>query len=180
MMILYATFGMLLLAAVFCLSMLLRRQGDPIRSINELAARSKPVDLQSFRNLVDADEEAYLRSSLSPANFRRLQRGRMIAATEYVRRTAHNASLLLQLGDAARRATDPDVARAGAELANRALQLRLYSMLSMCIFGLRIAMPSVPIRPSSIIASYDRMRECMIGLTRMQVPGSASQVEAAL
>lgn len=179
MMILYATFGVLLLA-MLCLAIFLRRHGEPIQSISELAARSRPVDLQSFRNLVDAGEEAYLRSSLSPAVFRKLQRARMIAASEYVRRTSHNASLLLQLGDSARISSDTVVARAGAELANKALQLRLYSVLSLAVLSLRIAFPSVPVRASNIIDSYDRIRECMAGLTRMQVPGSASQVDAAL
>ncbi len=179
MMILYTTLALIALLAVFRLSIFLRRRA-PISTITELVAHSRPVDLQSFRNLVDPDEEAYLRSSLSRADFRRLQRARMIAANEYVRRTAHNAALLLQLGDAARHAPDPDVARAGGELANLALQLRLYSMLAMCIFALRIAMPSIPICPSNIIANYDQMRECMAGLARMQVPGLASQVDAAL
>jgi hypothetical protein len=178
--ILFATLGFLVLAAVFCLAIFLRRQGTPIQSVSELAAHSKPVDLQAFRNLVDPGEEAYLRSTLSPADFRRLQRARMVAAIDYVRRTAHNAGLLLQLGDVARRASNPDIARAGGELANRALQLRLYSISALCIFALRIAIPWVPLQPSNIIASYDRVRDCMAGLTRMQAPGLASRADAAL
>jgi hypothetical protein len=171
---------LIVLVAVLCLSIFLRRPVDPIRTISELAECSRPVDLQAFRNLVDADEEAYLRSTLSPADFRRLQRSRMIAATEYVRRTAHNAALLLKVGDLARRAPNDEVSKAGAELANRALQLRLYSLLSMCIFGLRIALPSLPVRPSRIIGNYDRARECMAGLTRLQTPEAVSLVDAAL
>ena len=143
-------------------------------------ARSKPVDLQAFRNLVDPKEEAYLRSSLRPREFRRLQRKRMLVATEYTRRTAHNAALLLQVANAVRRASDPQLSKAGAALADSALQLRIYSILAICLFGLSVIFPSVPIRGSEIAFRYEGLRERMAGLTRIQRPASVSEVEAAL
>src|SRR5262245_17484957 len=43
------------------------------------------IDVEAFRNLIDEDEEAYLRNHLPAREFRRVHRERMLAAVEYVR-----------------------------------------------------------------------------------------------
>ena len=39
----------------------------------------RPVDLEAFRNLMDTEEEKYLRERLPPAQFRAVQRKRLVA-----------------------------------------------------------------------------------------------------
>src|SRR5512146_694086 len=130
----------------------LRAHGARVRTLGDLAAKSRPVDIDSFRNLIDPAEEDYLRFHLSGSDFRRLQRARMLAAIEYVRCTAHNARLLLESASAVRTASDPEIRQAGISLANSALQLRVYSLLAMLVFGLRVLAPSLPLRGGDIVA----------------------------
>lgn len=151
-----------------------------IRSIADVEKFSRRVDLESFRNLVDPKEEEYLRQALSGSQFRRLQRARMLAALEYVRCTSHNARILVQFADLARRSARPDIAKAGVELANSALDMRLHSMLAFGVFFIRVLAPSIPLRSSAVITGYGRMCDSMTGLVRLQVPAEVASVQAAL
>lgn len=166
--------------AVVLIAIRLRTVPYRVQSLSDMALHSKPVDLESFRNLIDPAEEAFLRSRMPRASFRRIQRARMVVALRYVRCTAHNAALLMQLADVLRRSPDVEVARSGIRLANSAIQLRWYSIISMFIFGTRILFPILPLRTSLVLGSYLRARDCVASLTRIQQPASVAQFEAAL
>ena len=56
----------------------------PIQVLENPAEHMRAVDLEAFRNLVDADEEEFLRANLPSAEFRRIQLERLRAAVEYV------------------------------------------------------------------------------------------------
>ena len=91
----------LIVVALAILLLLLYVEGGRNSSVNgveDLAGRTRPVDLEAFRNLVDAREEDFLRASLSRDEFRAVQRERTRAAVEYIRNSAHNAACLLRLG----------------------------------------------------------------------------------
>ncbi len=106
----------LTVVALAILLLLLYVEGGRNSSVNgveDLAGRTRPVDLEAFRNLVDASEEDFLRASLSRREFRAVQRERTRAAVEYIRNSAHNAACLLRLGEAASRSGDPRIAEAG-------------------------------------------------------------------
>jgi hypothetical protein len=179
-MIAYLVLPVLMLVAVVLLAVRLRRDDGSVRSVADLLAHSKPVDLQSFHNLVDEKEEAFLRSELSAADFRRLQRKRMLAALEYVRCTSHNSKVLLKFGQAARGSSDPAISKAALELVQSALNLRVYSLLALCAFSIRIVVPAMPIRCSRLMQSYNRMRDCAGGLVRIEGPAYASQVDSSI
>src|SRR5262245_45952614 len=99
-------------------------------------ARSRParidqlraVDIEAFRNLMDPNEEEYLRQRLPPTDFRKIQRERLQAAVEYVRCAAFNAGVLMQFGEMARRSSDPNAAQAAAKLIDNAIRLRTFSL----------------------------------------------------
>ena len=104
----------LIVVALAILLLLLYVEGGRNSSVNgleDLAGRTRPVDLEAFRNLVDAGEEDFLRANLSRREFRAVQRERTRAAVEYIRNSAHNAACLLRLGEAASRSGDPRIAR---------------------------------------------------------------------
>jgi len=119
----------------------IRRRRAPVPDLHALEAHTQPVDLAAFRNLVDPAEEDYLRENLPAGPFHALQRERMRAALEYVRRTAYNSAILLRVGEAARRDPNPEVAAAARTLMNDALRLRMNAMLAMVVLYGRIAMP---------------------------------------
>jgi hypothetical protein len=173
----------LAVVAVFTLLFLLRYirgYEAPIGTLQELAASSAPVDLHSFRNLIDPAEEEYLRTNLPLSEFRGVQRARMRAAVDYVRRTSHNAALLLRIGQAARHSSDPNTARAAQQLMNSALQLRIYSMLALCIFYARTVAPTARISAGTFIDRYERLRDRMASLARLQVPATVSRLTSSI
>jgi hypothetical protein len=168
------------LCVIVFLLFVVRGETPQIRNMGELVSKSRPVDLAAFRNLVSAQEEDFLRTRLSRADFRRVQRQRMQAALEYAQRTSYNAALLLQLARMTRNAPLPETAKAARRLADNALRMRIFSMLAICLIHARIVAPELWLRPVAIVERYEGLRECMSGLLRVQVPAAVSRVDAAL
>ena len=129
----------LVLAAVTAVAVPLglsfRKRAGRVRGEADLMEQLRPLDLAAFRNLVDPQEEDYLRENLGPADFRRVQRARLSAAAAYVRQAAHNAGLLLRLGEAARDSSNAAVAQAGVALSEQALQLRMAAVMALLHIG---------------------------------------------
>jgi hypothetical protein len=172
-----ALFGLLMLVVLL---LAVRGQSGGVRSLLELEAYTQPVDLDAFRNLTDPQEERYLRERLTAKDFRCIQRQRLGAALGYVRRVAHNASILLRLGEAVRRNSDPEVARTAGELVESALRLRMYSLLAMGLLYARILLPSVGWSAAGVATGYQGLRDHVGRLSRLQAPAQAARISAAL
>ncbi len=173
-------FALLSLVGVAVLFRAVRGQAAVVHSLEELENLTQPVDLDAFRNLIDPAQEAFLRGRVSAAQFRRVQRERLRAALEYVGRAAHNAAILVRLGEAARASSDPEVAHSGQELVNRALQMRLYAQMARLQIWLLIAFPQAHPSLAAVIESYQTLRERVAHLARLQRPAYATRVVAAL
>ena len=63
----------------------------------------RPVDVQALRTLLDRDDEIFLREHVSYRRFCRLKRRRISVTARYVGRVAGNASVVMRLGESARR-----------------------------------------------------------------------------
>jgi hypothetical protein len=62
---------------------------------DDIALFARRVDLSLLEELLDPEAEAQLRKQLSSPAFRRLQRKRIMAACEQIKRISHNADVLL-------------------------------------------------------------------------------------
>src|SRR2546421_5246853 len=100
-----------------------RGKTSAIGDLDDLAGRTRPVDIDAFRNLIDPAEEEFLRENLPAGEFRVIQRERLRAAVEYVSCAAHNAAILVRLGESARLNLDPKIAEAGQQLLATPLRL---------------------------------------------------------
>ena len=168
------------LAGVAVLLRAARGQAVAVRSIEQLENLTRPVDLEAFRNLMDPAQEAFLRERMPARQFRVVQRERMRAALDYVGRAAHNAAILIRLGEAARASDVPEVAHSAQALVNRALQMRLYAQLARLQIGLRIVFPHVGLSFGQLIESYQSLRERVAHLVRLQQPAYAARIASAL
>jgi hypothetical protein len=126
-----------------------RRQYGPMRK--SASDGLTPVDLNAFENLMDLEEEEYLRLNLSPKEFRSVQRERIRVARLYVATISKNASMLVGIGQAARSQSDPELAASGQELMRRAVQLKIWCVLAQVRLGSAFLFPAV-LSPSSAIA----------------------------
>lgn len=117
-----------------------------------------PVDIEAFRNLIDPNEEEYLRARLKPAEFRRIQRQRLAAAVEYIHGASKNAGILLRMADAARQSGDPAVMKSAEKLVEQATQLRLYAYQTVPRLYFAMAFPGWRVSPMQVAEGYEEMR----------------------
>jgi hypothetical protein len=135
------------------------------------------VDIRAFRNLMDPEEEEYLRRNLLPADFRRIQRERLQAAVEYIKGAAFNAAVLIRFADAARRSPDPATALAAAKLIDNAILLRRYAFRAIPKLYLGMIFPGRRISPVPVAESYELMTRQVV-LLGLQYP--TGKISAAL
>jgi len=150
----------LVLAAILALVVLLllaRRRALAFRRLQNPAAQLRSVDLKAFRNLIDPDEEEFLRAHLPPAEFRRIRRERLRAAVEYVSAVAQNAAVLLRVGQAARLNADPNIASSAESLVDTALRLRLTAFRSLGVLYLGIILPGRHISLARVAERYEQI-----------------------
>ncbi len=148
-------------------------------TLEEVGRATRPVDLAAFRNLVDPAEDEFLRQSLPPAVFRRVQRQRLRAAIVYVGRSAANAAVLLRIGEALRR-EDPASAAMGQEIADAALRLRVYALLVLAILHARVWFPAIGTPVHEVGTRYEELRNQFGRLARTRHPAEAGRLLAAL
>jgi hypothetical protein len=173
----------LVVASLLALALLLyaaRGRGLPLANPDDLAGRIRPVDIDAFRNLIDPSEEQFLRAQLPRGEFHAVQRERLLAALDYVRRASHNAAILLRMGEAARRNPDPRIAEAGQRLVDNAVRLRMFALFSMIQLYVGIALPGVHISAGRLVESYQQLSGLASQLMVMQRPRQSSPLAAAI
>ena len=121
------------------------------------------VDVEAFRNLIDEDEEAYLRNHLPAREFRRVHRERMLAAVEYVRAAYHNAGILVTIAEGARASADPQVAEAAGRLFDNATRLRWYAARVIPRLYFKMLFPGANHATRQLLDRYDTLtRQAMM------------------
>jgi hypothetical protein len=133
-----------------------------------------PVDIEAFRNLIDPAEEQFLRTHLSRGEFHAVQRRRLLATLDYVRRASHNATILLRMGEAARRDADLRIAQAGQHLVDNALRLRLFTLFSMMRLYVGIALPGTRVSAGRLVENYQQLSGLARQLAVIRNPGQAT------
>ena len=148
-----------------------RGKAAPIREAADLNSRIVPVDLPAFQNLVDPAEKRFLQAKLPVREFRRIHRKRVLAAIGYVRRTGRNARVLLTLGERGRRSANPEVVQAAQKLSDRALRLRVYSLLATCKLLCEFVFPDAEFAVTALTERYETVLNLGKGVVAMhQVP----------
>lgn len=142
--------------------------------LNELVGLMRPVDVEAFCNLVDPDEELFLRSNLPAPLFRSIQRERLLAATEYVGAVSRNAAILLRIAEAARDHTDPAIAGAAIEMANSAVRLRLHCSLVFLRLWTSICVPQAGLSSLSLPERYQDLNSLSRRLGQLRHTAAAS------
>jgi hypothetical protein len=154
----------------------LRGRSIAVRTGEDLERLLQPVDLSAFRNLIDPEEDEFLRSELPESEYESLRSERSAAAMKYVDVLSSNAAILLWLGDQAASSLDPDLAIAGRELSNAALRVRMKALQAKAYLIISIAVPALNIRFNNLISDYGRIRERASAIRRLEeyLPSTAS------
>ena len=122
------------LASIVLLALLYRRiyvVGD--RTADQVLPAISPLGPMGVHELFSPVAERHLRARLSPQEFRRAQRYRMVLAIEYVRRISHNAWVLQQWAiyemRQARAAGRQEPRQLSADLIASSVKCRICSMI---------------------------------------------------
>ncbi len=157
-----------------------RRERILVRNLEDLAGQTQPVDFAAFSNLLDASQDRFLKERLPLAEYRRLRRERLRATLEYVKRLAHNAQVLMRLGEAARSSPDPQVAQAAQALVNNGLRMRLLAMQVQAKLYGELLIPQFSTELEPVAERYRQLTEAAGLLARLQQPAFAGRVAAML
>jgi hypothetical protein len=152
----------------FVLVFVVRGYPRALARTSQLQAGLLRVDLAAFRNLMDPEEETYLRVNLPAKEFRRIQRERLRAALDYLGVVAQNAVILINLAEAASRSDDVLVSQAGQALLDNALHLRVATLLVRAKIVVGIMLPAVHVSSSGLSDSYESLTSMASRLTRLQ------------
>jgi hypothetical protein len=129
----------------------------PVHDMEDVRKLLKPIDLQSFQNLIDPAEDMFLRRRLTGRAFRTVQRARRIAAAEYLWLLAQNAGILVRAGQCATAAANAQVASAGRNLVSVAVMTRVLALLALARLSIGITLPQTTARCKPILEQYDAM-----------------------
>ena len=119
----------------------LRRYQRQLRSMEDFRARWQKVDIEAFANIIDPSEENFLRESLPPQQFRRLQRERLRVAGEYLGRVGQNAQLMIQAGQIIERHNSGVEAERARAHVREAMRLRSLVFRAQCSLAVQKAFP---------------------------------------
>jgi len=169
-----------LLLVAFLLLRLVRTQRTPLTNFDDLTGHTLAVDLDALQNLVDPAETQFLRQKLSPAQFRIVQRERILATAEYVRRISHNAGLLIQLGQLTLAGPDPQLVESARVMVERAGHVRIMATMVLMKLYVRSVVPALPLSTDDIFRDYRNLTESAILFTRLQRPAFAGRMGAML
>lgn len=172
----------LVVAAVLALVVILGVSFSRSLSVSSanLAASIHPIDIAAFRNLVDPAEDDYLRRRLPPAEFRAVRRQRLRAMAAYVRTSAHNAAVLVRLGQRALTASDASTAAAARQLVENALLLRRNAAFALLRIYVALAWPNAGPAALHVLHGYEQLNGSAMLLGRLQNPAAPVRISANL
>ena len=130
-----------------------------IATAEDFEGRVKPVNLDALQNLMNPTEEAFLRESLSPADYREVERARIRATLDYVGAISWNAALFMSAAQRLRQHKSPEIVAAALQISKEALELRLLSLSAELLLTLRLVLPAARLAPKGIGQVYGSLRQ---------------------
>jgi hypothetical protein len=149
-------FVLIALALLAIFAALATRRARNLPDANQAFTAIQSLDIEAFRNLVDPEEEAFLRASLPTQAFRRIKRERARAALAYMKVLSSASLQVARFGDAAQRSPDQAIAASGRQIANSATYLRLRALDASMRLTWSATFPALHPRPlRSLLEQYD-------------------------
>ena len=171
----------LVVLAALCLFFILRlavSRSLQISADASLAGQIQPIDVEAFRNLASPAEDEFLRRRLPAAEFRQVRRERLRAMSAYVRTAGRNATVLVQIGQAALQAGDPQAVEAARQLVDQALLLRRNAGFALIRIQIALAWPNSGPAAAPVLQGYERLSGSAMLLSRLQNPAAPVRILA--
>jgi hypothetical protein len=138
---------------------IMRQRTGQITGKEDFEARWQQVDMAAFMNLSDPLEERYLQRNLPAAEFRRIQRQRVIVMWEYLSRLSANTKLMVQAGQIVQHTTVGDSAVRARQFVSSAMQTRMAIFMAEASLALKFVFPATADPIHSLLRKYDSLSE---------------------
>jgi len=171
----------IVIAAALALVIILRlavSQSLQAKRSSNLAASIRPIDIEAFRNLINPDDDEYLRGRLPANRFRRVRRERLRAMAAYVHVAGSNAAVLVRVGEAALASGDARVAAAEQQMVNDAVLLRRNTTMALARIYLALTWPNSGLATVRVVERYERLSGAAMLLGRLQNPAVPVRLSA--
>ena len=150
-------FVLLSITLLVLFAYLATRRAKDLPDLDRTITAIRALDVEAFRNLVDPEEEEFLRVSLPAQAFRRIKRERSQTALVYTKELSRISLQFARFGGAAQRSPDPAIAAWGKQIANSAIYLRLRALDATAQLMLSATFPGLqPLPLRSLLEQYDR------------------------
>jgi hypothetical protein len=136
-----------------------------------VSAQIQAIDVEAFRNLANPAETEYLRRRLPAGEFRAVERARLQAMACYIQTAGRNAAILIQIGQRALSAADPQTSDAARALVENALLLRRNAAFALMRIYVGRAWPNWGPTATPVLREYEQLSGSAMLLGRLQNPG---------
>src|SRR5689334_22658250 len=100
----------------------------PDRTVDDVVDFLVPIDFERVESLLDPAFEWNLKTCLTAAEFRKVQRKRIHLYIEFLQRMTHNATILIQLGNREAEGRDAETVKLAEELQRQSVKVRVYTI----------------------------------------------------
>lgn len=150
------------------------------KSLAQLETSLTPVDAAALANLLHGREDNFLRQNLGPREYRLIKRERVRAAQQYVWKVFRNASVLSRIAGLALDSADPEIRAIALKLANDAVELRRYAVLTLLFLVAQLVYPEFQTDTFKLRERYTSLAESASWFYRLRFPESRIRIGAAL
>jgi len=173
----------IVIAAIFslvCILGLTISRSLHVSAGRDRAGQIQPIDVEAFRNLLNAADTEFLRQHLDGGKFRLVQRTRLRAMAAYVREVGRNAGVRIRMGQTAMAAADPHTVEAAQQLVNEALLVRRNAALALLKIHIALTWPNSADAAVRVFDGYQQLSRAAMLLGRLQNPAVPVRVSARL
>jgi hypothetical protein len=168
------------LLTVVLLAYVVRGHVSSTTTLSRLHESTTHVDLAAFQNLIDPENERFLRGRLEAAQFRNLRRQRDRVVLAYLRCIATNAAVVMYVGEQSRSSSNEATRSAAERVVATALRLRINTLLTMVRLHFFLILPFDQGTQIHLAAEYPALVSSVMSLVMLQEPRATSLVISAL
>ena len=174
--------GILLLFLYAAFLNLRRRQSKGVE-LSDLMSSFLPVNVEVLSELISPAQQRHLQETYGREELLRIYREQVGLTMECLRRMAHNAALLQQVGYTQLRSGNPLITELAQEMVDAGVHVRLYTFMGLIVLQVRNALQWLPLFSaatcndiqnlvsSSLLPSYARLKDKAGNLTCLKFTG---------
>lgn len=167
------TTTLIIFAGFLCLALMyyvVQGRIGPFETAEQVERHFVAIDLLAFQNLIDPDDQRFLRELLPSKKYRKIQRERISSCLRYVRCCGRNAAVLIRVGETASEDQNPEIQATAERIISEAIRMRIYAVVlvpKICIWWV---FPDSEFSLAAMCRKYSQMTTALAALNNLKEP----------